>query len=360
MGRFVQLVIGPAGSGKSTYCNVLQKHFQTIRRPAITVNLDPAAEKLHHEPSIDIRDLISVPDVMEELQLGPNGGLMFCMEYFMDNIEWFEDELGTDFEEEYLIIDCPGQIELYTHSNIMQQFVRHLQNRMNFHVCVVYLLESQFIVDTSKFFSGVLTAISSMVQLEVPHVNILSKMDLIEGRPGSGSNNTAATPEDLARGGTAATANSGNDPTTTQRGPEFLSAMHPDEPQQGMADTWTEEEEFERDRRRDMVNLEHYLDPAPRALIDSVSDAVGGDKWKNLNRAMVQLIEDFDMVQFLPLNIHDEASIEAILYSIDNATQFAEDQEPRERRGDDEDNDEENENASYQDIVERTWESIME
>jgi len=32
---------------------------------------------------VDIRDLISVDDVMEDdvLQMGPNGGLIFCMEF---------------------------------------------------------------------------------------------------------------------------------------------------------------------------------------------------------------------------------------------------------------------------------------
>lgn len=29
----------------------------------------------------DIRELISLEDVMEELGLGPNGGLLYCMEY---------------------------------------------------------------------------------------------------------------------------------------------------------------------------------------------------------------------------------------------------------------------------------------
>lgn len=37
---------------------------------------------------VDIRDLISVTDVMEELGLGPNGALIFCMEYLIENIEW--------------------------------------------------------------------------------------------------------------------------------------------------------------------------------------------------------------------------------------------------------------------------------
>ena len=45
------------------------------------MNLDPAAEEFEFEPDIDIKDLISLEDVMEEMGLGPNGGLMACFEY---------------------------------------------------------------------------------------------------------------------------------------------------------------------------------------------------------------------------------------------------------------------------------------
>ena len=34
----------------------------------------------------DIRELIDLEDVMEELGLGPNGGLMYCMEYPLLNL----------------------------------------------------------------------------------------------------------------------------------------------------------------------------------------------------------------------------------------------------------------------------------
>jgi hypothetical protein len=44
------------------------------------VNLDPAAERFEYEPAIDIRDLINLEDVMEELEFGPNGGLIYCFE----------------------------------------------------------------------------------------------------------------------------------------------------------------------------------------------------------------------------------------------------------------------------------------
>jgi hypothetical protein len=50
------------------------------------MNLDPAAEKFQMadgtsvSPSVDIRDLISLEEVMEDLGLGPNGGLVYCFE----------------------------------------------------------------------------------------------------------------------------------------------------------------------------------------------------------------------------------------------------------------------------------------
>ena len=44
------------------------------------VNLDPAVVDIVFPPSVDQRELISLEDIMEELQLGPNGGLIYCME----------------------------------------------------------------------------------------------------------------------------------------------------------------------------------------------------------------------------------------------------------------------------------------
>lgn len=55
-------------------------------------------------------DLISLEDAMEELELGPNGGLVYCMEYLLDNLDWLKDELDKFDEDEYIIFDCPGQV----------------------------------------------------------------------------------------------------------------------------------------------------------------------------------------------------------------------------------------------------------
>ncbi|XLR04799.1 hypothetical protein HN51_059673 [Arachis hypogaea] len=77
---YAQLVIGPAGSGKSTYCSSLYKHCAAQRTMYIVI-LDPAAENFEYPVAMDIRELISLDDVMEELGLSPNGSPIYSMEY---------------------------------------------------------------------------------------------------------------------------------------------------------------------------------------------------------------------------------------------------------------------------------------
>ena len=83
MVRYAQLVMGPAGSGKSTYCDYLSKYCEEMNRSVKLVNLDPAAEFFKYPVTADVRDLIQLDDVMddESLSFGPNGGLVFCLEY---------------------------------------------------------------------------------------------------------------------------------------------------------------------------------------------------------------------------------------------------------------------------------------
>ena len=91
----------------------MQEHAETLggtRKRRIHVgNLDPAAEVFGYDCTFDIRDLISVPEVMEELGLGPNGGLLYAMEYLLENLDWLEEALDYFADDEYLILDCPGQ-----------------------------------------------------------------------------------------------------------------------------------------------------------------------------------------------------------------------------------------------------------
>lgn len=164
---------------QSTYCKTMQQHGENVKRSIHVVNLDPAAEVFQYQPVADVRELISVDDAMEddELHFGPNGGLIFCMEFLLENLNWLEEAIG-DQDDDYILFDCPGQIELYTHLNVMRRLVDALQ-AWNFRVCAVFLLDSHFMIDSASFISGAMAALSAMVCLEVPHVNVLSKIDLL-------------------------------------------------------------------------------------------------------------------------------------------------------------------------------------
>ena len=169
--------MGPAGCGKSTYCATLQRHLEASHRRVHIINLDPAAEHFDYPVTWDVRDVISVDDVAETLQYGPNGGLIYCMEFLLSNLEVLEEALGS-YEDDYLVFDCPGQIELYTHIPVMRRLVDWLQEHA-YRVVGLYLLDAQFMDDSAKFFAGILSATATMLQLEIPHVNAMSKMDLI-------------------------------------------------------------------------------------------------------------------------------------------------------------------------------------
>lgn len=176
--KFAQLVIGPAGSGKSTYCTAIQNHCAMTKRTVHVVNLDPAAESFKYKPSVDVRELISLDDAMEEMNYGPNGGLVFCMEYLVENFDWFEEQIAGDFAEDYLIIDCPGQIELYVHLPVLRRVAQKLQS-LGYSVVAVCLLDSMFVTNSSRFISGTLSCLAAMMQLELPHINVLTKCDLL-------------------------------------------------------------------------------------------------------------------------------------------------------------------------------------
>ena len=118
---------------------------------------------------------------MEELNLGPNGGLMYCMEYLANNLSsWLEEELDSFSSDAYFLFDCPGQIELFSHVPIMKTILQHIVQHCDVKLCGVYLIDSLFIDDASKFLSGTMCALSSMASLELPHINVITKCDLID------------------------------------------------------------------------------------------------------------------------------------------------------------------------------------
>ena len=123
---FAQLVIGPPGSGKSTYCDGMQQFMGAIGRPCSVVNLDPANDHVSYDVGVDVRDLVSLEEVMEAEELGPNGGVLYGLEELEHNFEWFEEGLKK-LGDDYVIFDCPGQVERFTHHTSLRNIFFRLQ-----------------------------------------------------------------------------------------------------------------------------------------------------------------------------------------------------------------------------------------
>ena len=73
------------GSGKTKYCFVMQQTLLSLGRNVFVVNLDPANDQLYYDCQLNIFDLINVQDVMSNCKLGPNGSLIYCMEFLEKN-----------------------------------------------------------------------------------------------------------------------------------------------------------------------------------------------------------------------------------------------------------------------------------
>jgi GTPase SAR1 family protein len=139
---FAQLVLGSPGAGKSTYCNgskispastqndahgsTVQQFMSAIGRKCSVVNLDPANDRTTYPCAIDVRNLIKLEEIMEEDDLGPNGGVLYALEELEHNMEWLEQGL-SELGEDYVLFDCPGQVELYTHHSSLRNIFFRLQ-----------------------------------------------------------------------------------------------------------------------------------------------------------------------------------------------------------------------------------------
>lgn len=214
---FGQLVVGPPGSGKSTYCQYVCDNLRRSGRDVKIINLDPANDCLKYKPAINIMNLITVDHVMDEGKCGPNGAMIHCIETLNDNYGWLYDQLVTLIEDTikkqnesaagdkkqatsidenhgkgvdeirsrpYLIFDCPGQSEIYTHHKAMRDIIKKLTTNKGKHfdlrlVCM-NLCDAYHASDISTYIGIVLNSLSTMINLELPHVNVLSKVDLID------------------------------------------------------------------------------------------------------------------------------------------------------------------------------------
>ena len=171
-------LIGTAGSGKSTLTYNFQQWMSHRGLDAITVNLDPGAENLPYEPDVDIRDWISLKDIMESYGLGPNGAQIACADMIALNTEDIKKSIEA-FKTDYVLMDTPGQLELFVFREAGKFIIKFLNPERSI---IAYLLDPALAKTASGFVSQLLLSISTNFRLGYSQINILSKADILSNK----------------------------------------------------------------------------------------------------------------------------------------------------------------------------------
>ena len=151
-------------------------------------------------------------------------GLVYCLEFLEENLDWLIEQLAAHpstrrvaqrlvlrraeaypclgAADTYFLFDCPGQVELYTHheslTHILERLVKaghrvwcgcacHMAGASGSsrpvrlrQLTAVHLVDAQHCSDSGHFIAMALTSLATMMRLELPHINVLSKVDLFQ------------------------------------------------------------------------------------------------------------------------------------------------------------------------------------
>ena len=168
-------VTGTAGSGKSMLTSKILEYYQTNGVFASVLNLDPGVESLPYRPDVDVRDYVDIVQIMKQYDLGPNGSMIMANDLIATKIEDIQNEIHG-VNPDYLIVDTPGQIELFAYRASGPFFIQNIDacEKTN-----IFLYDGTMIVSPSNFISISLLATSIKLRLGLPTINVMTKTDLI-------------------------------------------------------------------------------------------------------------------------------------------------------------------------------------
>jgi len=396
-----QIIIGAPGAGKTTYCDGMQQYLKLLGRECYVVNLDPANEippsssaatdndvgngtasenklqdvgeegeedtntsnnsssntntQLPYTTILDVcQDIISLDSVMSELNLGPNGGLLYCMEYIEHHLgevlKLLKERLGLSSSSSggsnnnnnnsssssssgsgaYLLFDLPGQIELTAHSNVISRIAERLVRELDLRLVCVQLVDAAVcLTDVSKFIGAALVCTASMMRLELPCVNVLSKMDLLQGTTmgvdtmKDKDNDSESSSDDDDYGY--------DDYGTSSPMPfnlEFFTQCHDlrrlvdyldSNPMDAMAEFNLENNN---NADEDPLLFDYREDPEYQEAQNKTRSSNFYRKYRKLHNELCDVVEDFGLLSFLPLSIQDAESVGRVVARVDKCNGY--------------------------------------
>ncbi len=168
-------ISGTAGSGKSLLTSKLYEYYTKNRAFAAVLNLDPGVESLPYTCDIDVRDYVDYVSIMQKYDLGPNGAMIMANDLIASKIDDIQNEVNR-VNPDYLIVDTPGQIELFAYRSSGPFLVENISSEEK---TSIFLFDGALITSPVNFVSIALLATSIRLRLNLSTVNVLTKTDLI-------------------------------------------------------------------------------------------------------------------------------------------------------------------------------------
>jgi GTPase SAR1 family protein len=199
------LIIGMAGTGKTTLTQRINHYVVENGIKSYFVNLDPAVIDVPFAASIDIRDTVDYKGVMSKFRLGPNGAIMTSLNLFATKIDQViglierrvergyaepapggaadDDVEGEDDQDngplEYVFVDTPGQIEVFTWSASGQLIMEAFG--ASFPTCLLFVADSARCSNPQTFMSTMLYSCSILYKAMLPLTVVFNKADVSTG-----------------------------------------------------------------------------------------------------------------------------------------------------------------------------------
>lgn len=167
--------VGTAGSGKSAFIGAFAEWMEEQGFRFSIINLDPGAEEIPYEADIDIRQWFTLPQVMKEYGLGPNGAQVVAADMVALKIDEIKEALEKTAYD-YALIDTPGQLELFAFRESSEEMVRRLGDE---DAMLAFLFDPVLSKEPSGFASLLMLSATVHFRFSLPFVNLLGKSDLL-------------------------------------------------------------------------------------------------------------------------------------------------------------------------------------
>ncbi|MCV0393264.1 MAG: ATP/GTP-binding protein [Nitrosopumilus sp.] len=171
-------ISGTAGSGKSSLTSKLYDYYTKNGAFSAVLNLDPGVESLPYTCDVDARDYVDMLSIMQQYELGPNGALIMANDIIASKIDDIQNEVNR-INPDYLIVDTPGQIELFAYRSSGRFIVENISTDEK---TSIFLFDGALITTPVNFVSIALLATSIRLRLNLPTINVVTKTDLIGER----------------------------------------------------------------------------------------------------------------------------------------------------------------------------------